>query len=136
MTRILIADDSDVIRRGLELLLNNHRGWQVCGEAVDGQDAIDKVQELSPDVVVLDFSMPRLNGIEAAREILRIRPRTKIVLCSMYLNTHIGSLADKAGIHASLSKDSIGRIVSGVEDALRCVSPGASDQEQVNKRVM
>ncbi len=128
MTRILVVDDSDVIRRGLELLLNSHSDWHVCGEALDGQDAVDKVQELAPDVVVLDFSMPRLNGIEAAREILRLRPQTKIVLCSMYLNTQMASLAEKAGIHATLSKSSIGRIVSGVEDALKC--------ERIGKRLM
>jgi DNA-binding NarL/FixJ family response regulator len=74
MTRILVADDSDVVRRGIKRLLDEHTGWEVCGEAGDGQEAVEKACQLSPVVVVLDFSMPVLNGIEAARQIHEARP--------------------------------------------------------------
>ena len=70
-TRILLADDSPLMRKELRRLLEQNPGWKICGEAVDGRDAIDKVEELDPDLIVLDLAMPRLNGLEAAREIAR-----------------------------------------------------------------
>jgi len=119
MTRIVVADDSEPLRRGIRHLLSQHEDWEVCGEAVDGQEAVQKVQKLAPDVVVLDFSMPVLNGIEAARQILQIRPTTRIVLCSMYLDRQLAFLADKLGIRSLLSKSNVGGITEGVEAALR-----------------
>lgn len=119
VTRILIADDSDVVRRGIEHLLNQHQGWEVCGQAVDGQDAVHKAQQLAPDVVVLDFSMPVLNGVDAAREILKIRPNTRIVLCSMHLTSQLMRLAEQTGIASVLPKSSVSRVNSVVEAALR-----------------
>jgi chemotaxis response regulator CheB len=65
MTRILVADDSDLVRRAIKHLLGQHASWGVCGEAVDGQEAVEKARQLSPDVVVLDFSMPVLNGVKS-----------------------------------------------------------------------
>lgn len=91
MTRILVADDSDVMRHGMRLLLRQHEGWEVCGEAVDGQEAVVKAHQLAPDVVVLDFAMPVMNGIEAARQIRKERPNTAIVLCSMYLDSQLAT---------------------------------------------
>lgn len=84
-TRILIADDSPVIRQCLGRLRCNHLGWEVCGEATDGEDAVCKAEELTLDVVVLDFLMPRKNGIEAARETGKLSPRTPILLCTICL---------------------------------------------------
>lgn len=119
MTRILIADDSPPVRRGLRDLLRRHRDWEVCGEAVDGQDAIQKSRQLAPDVVVLDFSMPGINGIEAAREISKIQPHISVLLCSMFLDSHLARLARNAGITAALSKSNVGQIVSGIEALLQ-----------------
>ena len=65
--RILIADDHEVVRRGVRALLSSRKEWEVCGEAVDGKDAVDKAKELNPDVVVLDISMPYLNGSNQQR---------------------------------------------------------------------
>src|ERR1700704_6890709 len=79
-TRILIADDSPLIRQCLGRLLGGHRGWEVCGEATDGEDAVSKARELTPDVIVIDYLMPRKNGIEAAREISKRSPMTPILL--------------------------------------------------------
>jgi DNA-binding NarL/FixJ family response regulator len=119
MTRILIADDSPPVRQGIRNLLKEHRDWEVCGEAIDGEDAIRKTQQLTPDVVVLDFSMPGLDGIEAARRISAICPTASLLLCSMFLDSQLANLARNAGITGALSKSNVGKIVSGIEALLR-----------------
>ena len=82
--RILIADDHDVVRCGVRALLETHPGWTVCGEARDGREAVAKVAELKPDLVVLDVAMPTLNGMDAARQILKERPGTPILIFTLY----------------------------------------------------
>ena len=119
MTRILVVDDNDLVRRGMRQLLGRHEGWQICGEAANGQEAVAKVRELAPDVVVLDFAMPTMNGIEAARQIHEERPNTTIVLCSMYLDQQLEKLAQGVGITAVLCKSNVGQVIKGVEAGLR-----------------
>ena len=119
MTRILVADDSELVRRGIRRLLRQHQGWDVCGEAVDGQETVEKTRQLAPDVVVLDFVMPVMNGIEAARQIHRERPNTAMVLCSMYLDRQLASLARDVGITSVLSKSNVDQVIKGVEAGLR-----------------
>jgi DNA-binding NarL/FixJ family response regulator len=82
--RILIADDHEIVRQGLRSLVESHSGWQVCAEAVDGWDAVHKAREAKPDVIALDIGMPNLNGLEAAREILKDNPKTKILFLTIY----------------------------------------------------
>jgi DNA-binding NarL/FixJ family response regulator len=118
VTRILVADDCDVVRRGIKHLLRQHADWEVCG-AVDGQEAVEKARQLSPDLVLLDYSMPVLNGIEAARRIQQMQPSTKFVLCSMYMDSQLASLAKKVGITSVLSKSNVGQIIKGVEVGLQ-----------------
>jgi DNA-binding NarL/FixJ family response regulator len=119
MTRILIADDSPQVRHGLRSLLSNHPDWEVCGEAIDGQDALNKTKELAPDVVVLDFAMPIANGVKVAREISRNFPNISVLLCSMYLDSQLASVARRSGILGLVSKSNAGQIVSGIEAVLR-----------------
>jgi DNA-binding NarL/FixJ family response regulator len=119
MTRILVVDDCDVVRRGIKHLLRQHADWEVCGEAADGQEAVEKARQLSPDLVLLDYSMPALNGIEAARQIRETQPNTRFVLCSMYMDSQLASLARKVGITSVLSKSNVGQIVKGVEAGLQ-----------------
>lgn len=119
MTRILGVDDNDLVRRGIQQLLRQHEGWEVCGEAANGQEAIAKVRELAPDVVVLDFAMPTMNGIDAARQIHEEYPSTTIVLCSMYLDRQLARLAHGVGITSVLSKSNVGQVIKGVEAGLR-----------------
>jgi CheY-like chemotaxis protein len=118
MTRILIADDNAIIRGGLLRLLQSHEDWEVCGEARDGQEAVDKSRELDPDVVVLDFLMPGLNGIEAAKEISGMRPDTPILMWTMYLTTELCETARRAGVRGILAKGDVGELFSGVETLL------------------
>jgi DNA-binding NarL/FixJ family response regulator len=78
--RILLADDHPIFRFGLRALLLSHEGWHVCGEAVDGQEAIERQRELKPDLVILDICMPKVNGVDAARRILKDNPARQILI--------------------------------------------------------
>ena len=73
--RILLADDHEIVRRGLCSLLQKHDGWEVCGEASDGREAISMAQELKPDVVIVDIGMPHLNGLDTTRQLLQLDPQ-------------------------------------------------------------
>jgi len=117
--RILIADDSPSVRAGIRHLIEAHKGWEICCEAKDGQEAIEKAVELNPDVAVLDFFMPVTNGIVVAREIATKCPKTSVILCSMYLDSQLAELARDAGIAGILSKSNAGQIVDCIETVLR-----------------
>jgi DNA-binding NarL/FixJ family response regulator len=99
--RVLIADDNEFLRMAVRTLLTDMRDWRICGEATNGREAIAKVLELSPDVVILDLSMPVMNGFEAAKQIHRIAPSTKIVFFSAY---EVPATATKVGAAAFVSK--------------------------------
>lgn len=96
--RILIADDHEAVRRGLRSALVG-AGWQVCGEAVDGHDAVQKTSELKPDLIILDVSMPNVGGLEAAREILKSSPETKILVFTMHESKQIKEETANIGVH-------------------------------------
>lgn len=78
--RILLADDHDLVRRGLRPLIESEWGWEICGEAINGREAVAMAEELKPDIVVLDVGMPELNGVDAARQIKRALPGTEILI--------------------------------------------------------
>jgi DNA-binding NarL/FixJ family response regulator len=117
--RILIADDSPSVRTGIRRIISGHEDWEICGEAKDGHEAIQKTFELAPDVVVLDFFMPVTNGIVVAREIAEKCPKTLVILCSMYLDSQLAELARDAGVAGILSKSNAGQIVDCIETVLR-----------------
>src|SRR5260370_9449339 len=81
--RILVADDHQVVRTGLRALLESKNGWQVCAEASNGREAVEKASQLKPDVAVLDIGMPLLNGVESTRQIRRLSPQTEILILTM-----------------------------------------------------
>jgi CheY-like chemotaxis protein len=118
-TRILIADDSAAVRQCLGRLLRSRPGWEVCGEASDGENAVRKAQQLTPDLVILDFMMPGKNGIEIARELGKLLPRIPILLCSVFLTPQLVDLARGAGIAGTLSKGDLNRVIPCVETLLR-----------------
>jgi DNA-binding NarL/FixJ family response regulator len=119
MVRILIADDNPHVRHGLRTLLEHHPQWQVCGEAVDGRDAVTKAKELSPDLVVLDFLMPGLNGLEAAREIHKLVPGVRLLMCTMYLSPQLTEVAKNSGVQGAVPKTGIRHLTRGIEAVLR-----------------
>ena len=104
--RILLADDHTVMRSGLKLLLEREADFLVVGEAADGRAAIQLVEAISPDVVVMDVAMPVLNGIEAAARITASRPRTAVVVLSMHSDESYVLRALKSGVKGYLLKDS------------------------------
>jgi two-component system response regulator NreC len=119
--RILLADDHNVVRRGLKLLLESQPEFNVVGEASDGRQAVDQAEATNPDVVVLDVAMPNLSGIEATQRILSLRPRTSIVILSMHSDEGYVLRALKAGAKGYLLKDSVeGDLI----EAIRAVSEG------------
>ena len=101
--RLLIADDNELLRMGVRSLIEVQRDWEICGEASDGDEAIAKALALSPDVVVLDLSMPMMNGFRAAEEIRRASPSTKIIFLSVH---DVPATASAAGADAFVSKAS------------------------------
>ena len=113
--RILIADDSRTVRHSLHGLLEQHPGWEVCAEAVDGLDAVAKAQECRPDVIVLDFFMPGMTGVEAARVLGRVLPSVPILIVTLYVTAELIKQAQAAGIKGAAPKSDTRQIFNGVE---------------------
>jgi DNA-binding NarL/FixJ family response regulator len=117
---ILIVDDSETCRKVTRLFLESQLGLEVCGEAVDGVDAIEKAKALQPDLVVLDLAMPRMNGVEAASELRAMMPRVPIVLFTMYDDAVGRALAVTAGASRVVSKPDGGwKLVECVRNLLQ-----------------
>ncbi len=118
--RILIADDHAIIREGLRMILESTDNMTVVGEALNGRDAIEKAEELQPDVVVMDIAMPEMNGIEATRLICKLLPSVKVIILSMHhTNEHIYR-AIQAGAKAYLLKESAGTwVVKAVNSVMK-----------------
>jgi two-component system chemotaxis response regulator CheY len=102
--QILIADDSPLIRQVLRSCLERSGEWQVCGEAADGREAVEKAKELDPDLVILDLSMPTMNGFEAARELRRINPQVPLLMFTSFATPTLATEAAAAGCTATVSK--------------------------------
>jgi DNA-binding NarL/FixJ family response regulator len=118
--RVLIVDDHEIFRRGLRALLEPSLEWQICGEAVDGLDAVEQCLALKPDIVVLDVSMPRLNGLEAARLIRKQSPEPRIVIITQHDSPQIRSAALEAGARAFVTKSSVGSdLVSAMRNIIQ-----------------
>jgi DNA-binding NarL/FixJ family response regulator len=118
--KILLADDHTIVRQGIARLLEDHAEFRVIGEAVNGNEAIEKSVLLKPDVVIIDIAMPLLNGIEAARRIRKQLPQVKIIILSMYAQEHYIHELLEAGISGYLLKDSSGRdIIQAIQAAIK-----------------
>ena len=118
--RILIADDSPLVRQQLRALLELNPEWEVCGEAADGREAVEKANLLHPDVVVLDFSMPMMNGLQAAKEISRQYPKLPLLLFSMFLSRQLVDEARKLGFRGAVAKSDVSRgLLLAIETLLK-----------------
>jgi DNA-binding NarL/FixJ family response regulator len=107
--RILIADDHEIVRQGMRSLFALRADWEICGEAVDGLDALEKARQLKPDVVLLDISMPRLNGLDAARAIHMEVPSSDIVIVSQHDDSHVRGKAAEVGARGYVTKSQLAR---------------------------
>jgi DNA-binding NarL/FixJ family response regulator len=105
--RALIVDDHELMRRGIERAIEEAGACEVCGEAANGVEAIAKVSELKPDLVLLDLSMPVMGGFEAASHIRKIMPAIKIVIVTMHESIQIAELAKQAGAQAFITKTEV-----------------------------
>ena len=101
---VLIVDDNEIIRRGLRELFTAEPDFDVCGEAENGREAIEKAQELHPDLIVLDLSMPVMNGIDAARVLRKLMPTLPLIIFSEYSDALSEAEARSAGVSALVSK--------------------------------
>ena len=115
--RILIADDHEYVLRGLRSLLAKP-GWEICGDAVDGKEAVARATELRPDLIILDYAMPRQDGLSAAKEIHKLLPTVPIVLHTLYASTELDLAANKYGIRRVVDKTKSGALISAVEELL------------------
>ena len=117
--RILVADDSPAIRQHLRRLLEQHEDWLVCDEASNGEEAVERFRKIRPDVVVIDFQMPEMNGLDAARIITRLSPKTPILMVTLYLSKQLNDEARKVGIRGACTKTNIASVIDGVGALLR-----------------
>jgi DNA-binding NarL/FixJ family response regulator len=116
--RILLADDHDLIRRGVRALLEAHPGWEVCGEASTGWEAVRKAEQLRPNIAIVDITMPELNGLEAARRIRKASSRTEVLIFSMHYSDQLIRDVLDAGARGYVVKSDSARDLIGAVEAL------------------
>lgn len=114
--RILIVDDHAVVRRGVRSLLESQAGWDIAGEATSGREAVDMAKRLRPDVVVMDLSLPELNGLDATRQILKDSPRSEILVLTMHHSEELAREVLQAGARGYVLKsDADANLIAAVE---------------------
>ncbi len=115
LVRILVVDDNPTVRHYLRAILEQQSAWHVCGEARSGEEALERVQNSPPDVVLLDFRMPDLNGLDVARQISRQYPEIPILMVTVHLSSQLAAEAKAAGIRGACAKSDIGSVVEAVD---------------------
>lgn len=117
--RILVADDNASVRGYLRRILEQHRDWQVCDEAQNGQEAVERFRHAKPDIILLDFLMPEMNGLEAARAIAQISPDTPILIVTLYLSRQLSEEARKVGARGACAKTDVRSLFDGIGALLK-----------------
>ena len=115
MVRILLVDDNPAVRRYLRAILEQQETWQVCGEARTGAEALHQVLEAPPDLILLDYQMPDLNGVDVARQISELFPKIPILMVTLHLSNQLAEAARQAGVRGACAKQDIGSVVEAVE---------------------
>ncbi len=130
MTRILIVDDNPAVRRYLRAILEQQESWTVCGEARTGAEALQNVLKSPPDLIVLDYQMPDLNGVDVARQISEMFPKIPILMVTLYLSRQLADAAREAGVRGACAKQDIGAVVEAVDVLLHdhTYFPGVSTE--------
>ena len=114
--RIFLADDHEVVRSGIRSILNTQPGWEICGEAANGREAVEKVATLKPDVVVIDIGMPELNGLEATRQIIKAHETAKVLILTVHESHQVVREVLDAGARGYILKSDAGRdLISAVQ---------------------
>lgn len=115
---ILIADDHELVRKGLRAVLETQPGWRVCGEAVNGRQAVERARELQPDVIVMDFSMPELNGLEATRQIRKALPKVEVLILTVHASEQLVGEVLAAGARGYILKADTSRLLVAAIESL------------------
>jgi two-component system invasion response regulator UvrY len=118
LVRILVADDNPAVRNFLRSLLEQQSTWRVCDQVPTGAEALQRVQENPPDMILLDFQMPDLNGIEVARRIVKLHPEIPILMVTIHISKQLADEARKTGIRGVCAKWDVGSIVEAVNALL------------------
>ncbi len=116
--RILLADDHEMVRKGLSATIEGHFGWEICGEARTGREAVAKARELHPEIVVMDFAMPELNGMEATRQIRAALPHTEVLILTMHDSEKLVPELLAAGARGYILKTDAGEFLVAAVEAL------------------
>ena len=124
LKRILIADDHESVLRRVRSMLESHPGWEICGDAVTGRQTIAQAAELKPDLVVLDFAMPQMDGLKAAAAIRTLLPKVPILMFTMYSSAVTGE-AQRHGISRVIDKAKSGALLTAIEEVF------ASQQQEL-----
>ena len=122
-SKILIVDDHEVVRQGIRTILRSRPQWEVCGEAVNGKDAIEKAKSLDPDVIIMDITMPEMSGIEATREITKLKLRPAVLVFTMHESKNLAVTVQEAGARGFVLKSHAAR---DLLDALEALMKGGT----------
>lgn len=122
-TRILIADDHEIFRKGLRSLVESCPELEICGEAANGLEAVEAARKLTPDVVVMDISMPYVNGLDATKQIRRELPQTRVLILSQHDSSHMLTAAMDAGAFAYVTKSQVAHYLLVALDAVTSGQP-------------
>jgi DNA-binding NarL/FixJ family response regulator len=118
LVRILVVDDNPAVRHYLRALLEQQSAWQVCGEARTGREALERVEKNPPDMILLDFQMPDLNGLDVARQLTRFFPEIPILMITIHLSKQLAEEARRVGIRGACAKSDVSSIVEAVDALL------------------
>lgn len=119
MVRILVVDDNPAVRHYLRAILEQQAAWQVCDEARTGGEALQRVKKAPPpDLILMDFQMPDLNGLDVAQQIAQLFPKIPILLVTIHLSSQLAEAAKKVGVRGACAKTDVGSIVQAVEALL------------------
>jgi two-component system, chemotaxis family, chemotaxis protein CheY len=119
VVRILLVDDSPMIRSCLRSVLEKHKGWRIVGEAEDGRRAVEKWNELAPQLTVMDFVMPKMNGLDASRELAKQHPESPILMITIDPSMQLEQEARKAGIKGLVPKSDLPSLIKAIEELLK-----------------